>query len=260
MKGPQEQYTDEMKKNFGYYATWQPGVEIQLGHIGIFKDNAFTHISDLASMGIQFEIEADLSKVNLEYNSKGSITVATKVSGTAPPTGSVLTTADAGIIIEFSKESATLFKANNTVTPMIRDTIKLGDEILKLYLAGKWNKKWVVVTELVKAESATIIISNNSAGKIELKANANVNTANIDVADVKFDFSVQYAKGLETKIIAEDGITPLFKIMGMKTGIFIPPSFTAKGLTALDLVTPFNASEKYKGKVHFANLDPMQSA
>lgn len=256
MKGPQEQYTDELKNYFGYYATWNPGLPLKLGYIGVLKDNVFTKISQLSERGITFEDEPDITPTDLEYNSKGNVSIMTKLSGTVAPQGSALTNADVGIIVEFGKESSTLFKANKTLTPTIKDTIKLGDQILKLYGDGKWNKNWVIITELVTAESATIVISNNTNGKIELKANANVNATKIDIADAKFEFSTQFSKGLDTKIVAEAGLTPLFKVMGIKTRIFRPPIFKPQGVAAFDLLTPETAKGKHKNEIYFGYISP----
>lgn len=254
MTSAQGQYTNEMKKNFGYYATWNPGVPLKLGDIGTFSDNVFTRLSNLADRGIDFEIRTDETKTPLEHNSEGSVSVTTKLSGTVAPQGSVLTNLDAGIIVEFSKENSTLFKANNTTSPSIKDTIKLGEQVLKLYKEGKWNKNWVIVTELVEAENATIIISNNSNSKIELKANANIDAPTLDIADAEFKFSTQFSKGLETKIISAAGLTPLFKVMGMKTRIFLPPIFKTKKVIAFDLVTPETAAKEYKDEIYFGYI------
>jgi hypothetical protein len=180
--------------------------------------------------------------------------VTTKLSGTAGPQGSVLTNLDAGIIVEFSKENSTLFKANNTTSPSIKDIIKLGEQVLKLYREGKWNKNWVIVTDLVEAENATVIISNNSNSKIELKANANIDAPTLDIADAEFKFSTQFSRGLETKIISAEGLTPLFKVMGIKTRIFLPPIFKTQKVMAFDLVTPETASKEYKDEIYFGYI------
>lgn len=256
LSSSQAQYTNEMKKKFGYYATWNPGVPLSLGDVGTFKNNIFTKLSNLKdqSIGIDFETRPDPTKTTLEHNSKGSITVTTKLSGTVAPQGSVLSNLDAGIIVEFSKENSTLFKANNTTSPSIKDAIKLGNDIIKIYKAGKWNKEWVVITELVEAESATIIISNSSNSKIELKANANIESANFDIADAKFDFSTQFSRGLETKIVSEERLTPLFKVMGMKTRIFLPPIFKTRSIRGIDLITPASASDEYKDGIYFGYI------
>jgi hypothetical protein len=243
-----------MKKKFGYYATWNPGVPLKLGDIGTFNDNVFTRLSNLADMGIEFEIRPDETKTSLEHYSEGSVSVTTKLSGTAGPQGSVLTNLDTGIIVEFSKENSTLFKANNTTSPSIKDVIKLGEQVLKLYREGKWNKNWVIVTDLVEAESATIIISNNSNSKIELKANANIDAPTFDIADAEFKFSTQFSRGLETQIISAEGLTPLFKVMGIKTRIFLPPIFSTKKVRAFDLITPETASKEYKDEIYFGYI------
>lgn len=252
MASAQKQYTKEMLKRFGYYATWNPGLSLKLGDIGVLKGSIFTKISDLESKMITFEIVKDNTKTTLEHNSQGSATLTTKASASVAPSGSVLADADVGIIIDFAKENSTLFKAANTVTPTIKDTIRLGETILKLFKDGTWNKDWVIITELVESESATIIISNKSNSKIELKANANVTAKVIDIADAKFEFSTQFSRGLETAIISQEGATPLFKIMGIKTRIFMPPVFKARGVRPTDLVTPSSVNQK--GEVFFGEI------
>lgn len=256
MKGPQEQYTDELKSKFGYYATWLPGRPLSLGDIGVFTDNVFTRLRGLEDAGIKdWDTLPDPSAEDLEYHSVGNVSVTTKLSGTISPQGISLANADAGLIVEFGHENSILLKANQTRTPSIKDTVKLGEQVLKLYMEDKWDKKWVVVTELVTAESATILISNTKTGIIELKANANIDAINIDIADAKFQFSAIFFRGLETKIIAQSGLTPLFKIMGIKTRIFLPPVFRAKRLSPLDLITPEKAKTEYKDKIYFGYID-----
>jgi hypothetical protein len=252
MKGPTEQYTDEMSRKFGYYATWTPGRQLEIGDIGTLKDNVFTKLSNLTTRDIMFEQDKpDKTGEDLDYKSQGNVTIATKLSGCAAPAESVLTNVDAGVILEFNKENSIFFRARNCKTSSIKDILSLGDNILQMYRDGEWNKHWVIITELVTAESGTVIISNSSTGKIELKANANVGAAKLDIADVKFDFSAQYSRGLETEIIASQGLTPLFKIMGIKTRFVLPPRFQLSGITALDLVTADTAAKEYKEKLYF---------
>jgi hypothetical protein len=259
MASAQEQYTDEMKDRFGYYAAWNPGTPFALGDIGVLRDNLFTRLSNVSELGFTFDIREDPTKTPLEHSSRGSVSVTTKLSGALAPQGSALTDADAGIIVEFSRENATLFKANNTTSPSILDAIKLGDQIIERYRQGRWNKKWVVITELVMAESATIIISNSANGKIELKANADVHVPSIDIADAALNFSTQFSRGLETKIISQEHLTPLFKLMGMKTRIYMPPVFGTKYVAPFDLVTPETAANQYKNDIYFGYISSEQT-
>ena len=127
-----KKYTRELRQQFGYLATWLPGTPLELGDIGILKRNTYTKISNLSNFDIDFSIEKDLTKSDIEYTSKGAVSITTKASGTAATQGSVLGKIDAGITVEFSKENAILFKANGTSSPAIEDQIKLGRQILSL--------------------------------------------------------------------------------------------------------------------------------
>lgn len=255
MKGPRTQYTREMHRKFGYYATWEPNRPLSLGDVGIFRKNVFTRISSLANFGITFEVVPDDTPGDLGYNSQGGVTISSKLSGSLPAAGSVLTEADAGISVDFNNENAVLFKANKTLTSSIDDIIGLGKKIFELFKQGKWNKDWTIITELVNADTATILISNKSDGKIELKATANVNAPDFDIADAEFNFMPAFSRGLETKIIAEKGITPLFKVMGIKSRLFLPPVFTTRDVRAADLLTPAEAKSSMKDKIYFGNID-----
>jgi hypothetical protein len=216
MKSAQKQYTDEVRKRFGgYYATWTPDVPLKLGDVGILENNIFKRMDNLNNLGLTFEIIEDQTKASLEYSSKNSVKLTNKIAGDAVPQGSMLKISDTGIIVEFSREKAVLFKLNNVTSSYIDKLSALGDDILDRYNNNQWKKEWVVITELKKAESATIIISNSKDSKIELKANANIGITDLDIANTSFNFSVQNPNNADMKIIAQEGLTPLFQLMGI---------------------------------------------
>lgn len=230
-----KKYTRELKRQFGYFATWLPGTPLELGDIGIMKGNVFTKISNLSDFDLDFEIEVDTTKADIEHSSKGSVSISTKASGTVAPQGSSLTQADAGITVEFSKENSILFKANGTVSPSIKDQVLLGNQIINLYVGGTWDKNWVVITEIVKAESATVLISSSSSSKIELKAQGDIGSAQIDIADANLGFELKFSKDLSTKVIAEESLTPLFKASKIRKPLFSKPVFKANRIKAFEL-------------------------
>jgi len=226
MKPVNKQYIREIKKRYGgYHATWAPGVPLQVGDIGDFdKDGAFQRLANLSDLKIAFEIRTDNTNNQLDYTSQNKVDVITKLSGQIVP-NSVLKDIDAGVIVAFKKGSSVLFKAKNVRYDSIKNIIQVENEVIKLYGKNNWKKEWCIITELAIAESATIIISNSSSSKIELKANVGIGTANINIADASLDFSIQSAKDLSTTIIAQEGLTPLFKVrkLKLKGGLFTPP-------------------------------------
>jgi len=255
MKGPQEQYSEEIKSKFGYWATWLPSVPLSLGDIGIVNNGVFTRIASIEDFNLTFEIKENQTEDDLEYSSKGQVSISTKLSGTVSPQGSSLLDADAGFIVEFGNENSIYFKINESRVSLISNSQKLGHQIIDLYKSGKWNKHWAVITEIVKAESSTILISNSMNAKIELKANANINLAKLDIADAKFALGATFTKGLDTKIFSINGLTPLFKTQGIKTRIFLPPNFIDRGIKAFDLLTPDSAKYKFDSDIYFDYIE-----
>lgn len=236
-----KKYAREIKQQFGYLATWLPSTPLALGDVGILKNNLFTKISNLSNFDIKFDIVSDESISDIEHSSKGSVSITTKASGAITPEGSSLGKIDAGIIVEFSKENAILFKAIGTTSPSIKDQISLGEKIIALYKEDKWDKDWVVITEKVDASSATILISSSANSKIELKAKGEVNASALDIADASLGFEAIFSKDLSTIIVAKQSLTPLFKASKVKSNIFTGPIFKLNKIDAIDLMTPEKA-------------------
>jgi len=227
-------YTKTIKQQLGYLATWLPSTPLALGDIGILKKNKFNRIGRLEDF--------DIDKEDIEHSTKGGHSITTKVAGTISPAGSSLLQADAGIIIEFLKEKAIIFKATNAIA----------QTIIELFKQGKWNKDWAVITELVHAESCSVIIANSSHAKIELKVNIKKALPHVlDIADAGLQLAPVFTKDLLTEIIAKEALTPLFKASKLKTRLFTHPAFETSnlrlnksGMTTMDLMTPETARQQ----------------
>ncbi|MBO0950880.1 hypothetical protein [Fibrella forsythiae] len=264
MQGPQRQYTNEMHRKFGFFAIFTPGTPLALGDIGTFDKNQFKRISSLKEkFGIEPKIRLDTTREDIDYQSEGSVTISAKLSGVAALPGSALRDIDAGIIVEFNKENSTVFRAKGVLTHSIEDTISLGEQIVQLFKDSKWDKSWTVITELIVADSATILISQSADSKIELKATAQVDAADFDIADASLDFKAVFQRSLETNIVAKSGLTPLFRTMKIKTPIFSKPKFKTLGvdkqlddnITSIDLLTPSNVDSDFKESLSFGFSD-----
>lgn len=260
-------YAKTIKQQLGYLATWLPGTPLALGDIGILKKNKFNRIGRLEDLEVDFTIRTDETKEDIEHSTEGGHSITTKLAGALSPPGSSLLQADAGIIIEFLKEKAIIFKATGATSPSIENQIELANNIIELFQQGKWNKDWVVITELVHAESTSVIIANSSQAKIELKVNAegalplvlNIGNADLKLAPV-------ISKDLLTEIIATEALTPLFKASKLKSKLFAPPVFETStmrlhlnGINNIDLMTPDAAKKSpellFLGEAGFQNED-----
>lgn len=213
-----EQYTQELFENLNYHATWFPNNILKLGDIGYFNDNYFEQVFTLDNVGIPYEVSKDKAPADYEYTSKSGVSITTKVARTAPALGSNLTKAEAGICIDFNAANAIVFQAGDCEIITIKNKNKLAEDILTLKRNGKWVADYVVITTIVKSKSVTVIVSNESGGKVELTAHASIKAGTAEVATLKTSNKLKYASKVGVQVIAATNLTPLYKASGIKRG------------------------------------------
>lgn len=223
MASPQEQYTREMHEKFGYLAIWAPNVTLKLGDVGVITKHEFSFMTTLEERGIKFRVRRGDRPASYEHRSAGGVSVHVKAAGEAPPAGSLLTTAEAGVSVKFSRAGAVYFRANGMLVHMILDQERLGKEILNRYELGEWEEDYAVVTELLVADASTILISHEGEAQMDLKAGADFNPASFDIASGRAGLTMASIRNMQTTIVGESGLTLLFKARKVKRSFFGGP-------------------------------------
>ncbi len=236
MSGPASQYAYELYTKFGYRATWLPGTPLKLGDVGVINDHVFTRLAGLNDLGIQWKERSDPSAEDLFYQSTSGITMAFKLAGEPVPAGSGLLEAKAGVSITFERQAAVIFAAKGCRVPSIENQIAVGEEIKKLYKAGKWDRQYYVVTEVVNAETFTALVSESGGGKLELIAEGALPQGAVGLADLKANFHVARSQSMHTQTIAQEALTPLFRVRRLARPWYVLPlRFQASGVDPLAL-------------------------
>jgi len=228
MQGPQYQYTAELYKRFGYLATWTPATPVNIGDVGEMDGNIFRRVSSLKEMNVPFTVRQAQNKEDLIYTSESGVNLSFKAAGSPIVGGSSLLVQKAGATIDFHKGAGVVFIAKGCLSPSIEDQISLGKELIRRYSVGEWEAKYVVVTEIKKADSMSAFISESSGGKIELIAENSLQLGTLSLADLNVNFSVGAASGINTQIVAKDKLTPLFRVRQVKASFWSGTSFSAK--------------------------------
>jgi hypothetical protein len=167
------------------------------------------------------------------------------VKGAGDLSGVVSTvgTVAAGITIEFQRANATLFQANGCRTSSILNQDELKMAILERHEKGDWPNDYFVITELIKAQSATIFISSGAGARVELVAEGNAGIDQFKLADLNAGLKVARSSNIGTTIVAQASLTPLFRACGIKRRLFRRPQYTQRGETE----TPRVPSESQPG-------------
>lgn len=243
------QYTEEMKKKFGYLAAWLPNQSVRLGDVGILQDRVFEQMTTLDELGISFETRFSDMPADYEYQSSDKVSVQVKLSGELPVAESVLTKADAGIGYYFHDANAIVFQALKCNVESILEKAKLGEKIIQLFEKEQWPRDYVIITDLIRCKSATILISSGRDGYIEFAVNANVQANQfIKIADAETKLRLVQSSNIGTQIVGTKNLTPLFKVFGIKQGLFRKPKFIARGEQEV-------ANEEMMAEIEFTELN-----
>lgn len=240
MQGPQYQYTKELYERFGYLGTWTPATPLNIGDVGEMDGNVFRRVSSLEEMNIPFTVRQAKDKEDLIYTSESGVSLSFKAAGSPVVGGSSLLIQKAGATIDFHNGAGVVFVARGCLSPSIEDQISLGKELIRRYNIGEWEAKYVVVTEIKKADSMSAFISESSGGKIELIAENSLQLGTLSLADLNVNFSVGASSGINTQIIAKNKLTPLFRVRQVKASFWSGTTFSIKekSLHGLDELPP----------------------
>lgn len=257
MLGPRDQYLLEMNAKYGYHATWQPNVSLRLGDIGIVNNNVFRYITNLKNKGIKFAERPGEAAEDLNYTSASGVSIKVNAAATVSGTEvhASIGSGKAHVVIEFGNTAGVVFQAMQTRTSMIENQEALGDQVIAMYQNGQWNTDYVIITELVTADSMTVLISKGQNAKIELMASGDVTPSSLKLADTSAGFSVTSFKDIDTQIIAKTKLTPLFRASTVQRRWWSStPAFHTFGINPMQLITPEAARGEEGKDLFFAPL------
>jgi hypothetical protein len=244
------QYTSELRDKFGYLATWAPNVSVRLGDVGIIENRVFTLATTLERLGIHFDKRDSDGVADYEHVSSSSVSISQKAAGQVPAAGSVLSAAQAGISIRFGAENAVVFYAGECRESAIIGLDELAKEVIAKNEKGEWPSNHVVVTAVVTAATATVLISGGKDAQIDLVSEASLGPDGISLAKLGTGLSVASATNLATKIVASSSLTPLFRASGLHRTIFGGKRLQQRGGTE-----PHAPSQVDPVKFRFAEID-----
>jgi hypothetical protein len=211
------------KKTHGYRPTWLPSIPLQVGDVGILENDVFIKESTLKEYGLFFEVVTSENDATIDFSSERGITLTTKLEGKVEPRAINLGKADAGFIIEFNHENGFIFRLNGSRTSVISNLGRVKKEVLHRFNKGQWDKNLVIISELIEAKSATILLSGQAGSKVELKAQGNLNVSTMDIADASLNLRLESGQALAATILGQEGITPLYRAIGVKQPWFSEP-------------------------------------
>ncbi|WP_299587845.1 hypothetical protein [Mucilaginibacter sp.] len=214
-----------MFKNTGYRANWLPDHPLRIGDIGKLEDGLFTLYTTLEQQQIGYSLREGNSELDVDYSSKNSVNIETSVSTGDALNLSLSTPVNGRVIINFTESNGIVFQMTGAKKKVIENLAEVENTVLNKYRSGEWPKEWVVISEVVVTDHATIIISTSSNNKIELGCNAQLGIAQGKLADPKLNLTLISEKGSSTKIFGANNLTPFYQVKGIYKPFLRKPQF-----------------------------------
>jgi len=203
-------YSSEIKDHLDYLVTWPINTDVQLGDIGILEDGVFKRMATLKALGITQPGEREgRGTSTLEYGSRNG------VEWTLNPGASTAVQAiDAKVEIKFTQEGAVFLRIGDYTLKQFETTDELGQEILTRYKNDSWQRNRVVVTEVVSAAAATVLVSGSNGALASFSLDASLPAAEA-LSKGKFSGLLGLSGSFAAQVIGEH-VSPLFRTCGLR--------------------------------------------
>lgn len=211
MASPVRLYQDEMHKNVGYFATWLPSDPIQIGDLGILESGRFRRQGSLEELGIRDAGVREGTAEDMSYSASAERSTGVSAGVAAP-----VPVAKAEFSIKFSREGGYVFEARGIRNMEIANRLALAEQILALHKRGQWKKEWLLVDSVYTADSATIIVSEETSSEIVLRAGAKVPLGTLPLADPELGLTVTALSGKIVHLVARSSLSPLYSCMKVR--------------------------------------------
>jgi hypothetical protein len=222
-----KEYVALLRKHFGpgWRPNWPVTTQLALGDVGIIEEGVFVRRDSLKDFDVAFSSSKGGKASSFRTHSSSGVSITEKTKGEVVPGFKFLGEADAGFLVAFSTAGAVVVAADNCRELRVLAQTQLFKSLWKLKDEGIWQKKWVVVTELISSSNATVLSSSTGNTSFEIGAKAMARVAHLSLAGLGTTLTVQSPKSLSTEVIAQNGLTLAYKTTELHKPIF----FGSKG-------------------------------
>lgn len=149
----------------GLFANWMPSDMVDVGDFGTVVNGQFYRQGSIRDYGAAFDVsEAPVGSTELEYKDKLEIDVNALADAST----------DAGqgakVSLRLTDKGSFLYHLSNTRQCRPSNMRTFNEEVARILLGGELNfpKNGVLITEIQRAGNATIIVSEEHGGQLEL--------------------------------------------------------------------------------------------
>ncbi len=232
--GAAERYIRSMRTNMASAeATWLPGDIVDVGDVGVFRHGVFHRMTSLAELGIPYKVEVAATPQDIEYSADAVTEFAPSAAVGAGGVGEV------EVEITLHGAGAYVFQASGVRQHAVADRAEVFGAILELAKQRRdWKRRWNVITSVYNADCATVLVSTGNEAKVAFTGTANDLLSPVLLADPRFGLRASVKRGNVIKVVARDGVKPLYTCYRVQQWLFGEPDVVP--VTDSDAADPAN--------------------
>jgi hypothetical protein len=218
-----ETYAQEVSEHLDYLVNWPINNAVQLGDIGVISNGIFKRLSTLETKGIGVPKQRDgQGSSSLEYASRDGVQWTVDLGAESQIKG-----LGGKVNIDFSREGAVFLRIGDYTVKQFDVIDGLGKEIQERYKNGDWERGWIVVTEVVTASAATILVSGSNSAKASIQLDASL-PATDAIGKGKFSQVLGLTGSFAAQLVGES-VSPLLRTSGLRRRL-IGNTFRGSGI------------------------------
>ncbi|MFL4469031.1 hypothetical protein ACERZ8_03775 [Tateyamaria armeniaca] len=221
-----------------YWAAWLPSKVYSLGDVGRLNNSQFERIGSLDDYSIPYKIKRSSARGPLEISSGLSFSVDFTSDAKHRVQEGFEHSGDISLHIGFQTEGSFLVEINDSSSLSLVEAPSLEASIIDKYVSGEWKRDFFVVTDIVKADLATIIVAKEKGASLEFKISGSHSNDCRALIDASAQISLKRQKGDLFKMLSAKGTTPFFQLSHLKLRPFSTPKFKRRNMLPTDIEMP----------------------
>ena len=210
MGSPVKLYQTEMHKQVGQFATWLPNGIVELGDIGVLSDGRFTTQGSLKELGIPEPEVREGAAGDVSYSAAA---VRSFNASAAAGVDAAAVSGEGELALSFLQQGGFVFEAKRLKKLEIANRLAITQAILEIVANGSWNADWQVVDAIYVAESLTVIVSEDAASEVVLKAKAELPGGQFPLTNPDIGLRIASSSGKVFHALAAGNLHPLYSCL-----------------------------------------------
>ncbi|MEU2110281.1 hypothetical protein [Streptomyces sp. NPDC019507] len=216
MSKPFTVYRKAVRGSWGksWWLAWPITERISVGDVLHNVDGHVRRAGTLEDRGVTYVDRPGNPHADVLHDAGGSASVRFKPAGVAVEGFSALAAAELGAAVEFSRSHSALVVYKGLQEQAVADEKALAAALIDLTWQT-WDDSLLAVTQVVSAQSGTLLISESSGASVEFRLQAGLGQAPFGIADLAGGASILRHRGVSEKWAGAE-CTPFFRVVRLR--------------------------------------------